>query len=225
MRRERVEQQVLGAVRFLDATTSRPVRSPLAVMGDGLRLVRNREGLFVLLEASGPEVQTVELTVSDPGGRYLPRRFTLDLPRDPDPAAANSLFHPVDVRLYPAPAARLAPGSAVIRASVVREGTQEPLGGVLLRVMRDGKVEPVACGLTDWRDPVQGEALVEVPGGLFAGWTPTAVAVSLEALFDPAAEWPPDSDSLQNGWQGPPSTSTTLELTAGCTKKATLTVP
>jgi len=224
VRHERVEQLVLAAVRFLDATTSLPVRSPLAVTGAGLRLVRNREGMFVLLEASDP-FQTAELTVSDPGGRYLPRRFALDLPRGLDLAAANSLFSPVDVRLYPAPAARVSPGAAVIRASVVREGTKEPLGGVLLRVMRDGKEEPVACGLTDWRDPIQGEALVEVPGGLFAVWTPTAVAVSLEALFDPAAEWPPDPDGLQGGWLGPPSTSTALELTAGCTKKATLQVP
>jgi hypothetical protein len=212
MRLELVETKVLCAVRFFDTTTELPVRSPLVVTGDGLRVARNRQGLYVLVEA--PEAPTAELTVSDPTGRYLPRRLVLSPPQ-------SSLFLPLDARLCPSPAATAAPGSAVIRATV-RDGDGKPLGGVLLRVMRAGVAKPVAYALTDWREPVKGEALVAVPGKQFLSWTQSdEVLVSLEAFFDPAGPWPPDPDDLESR---PMSAQVSLALTSGCIEKVALTV-
>jgi hypothetical protein len=235
-----VDLGILGAVRFLDAATRLPVGAPLAVGGDGVRLVRNRQGLYVLAEASGPRA---ELTVRDPGGRYLPRSLALDLPRDADPEHADqagSLFRPVDVLLYPAPAASVAPGWAVIRATVVRAGTRAPLSGALLRVVRKADGEVLARALTDWRDPVQGEALVAVPGVPITTWGDgepeepvlvNEVPVSLEAFFDPAfnpaagaAGKPPDPDRLELLRAGLPSAREDLKLASGRTEKKTLTV-
>lgn len=256
MRLETVERRVLGAVRFLDATTRVPVRSPLAVAGGGVRLVRNRQGLFVLLQAPGLEAHSasfpapppqpavgslrVELAVSDPEGRYLPRRLALDLPRDPDPEHAEqegSLFRPVDALLYPAPAAAVAPGWAVIRATVVRAGTRAPLPGALLRVVRKSDGEVLARALTEWRDRVRGEALVAVPGVPITTWGDgdpdepvlvNEVPVSLEAFFDPAfdpaAGLAPDPDRLELLRPGLPSAREDLKLASGRTEKKTLTV-
>jgi hypothetical protein len=260
VRLELAERRVLGAVRFLDATTRLPVRSPLAVTGgDGVRLVRNRQGLWVLLEAPGLEEHTesflappsepavgsvpVELTVSDPGDRYLPRLVALRLPRDPDPDHAeeeDSLFRPVDALLYPAPAASVMPGWAVIRATVVRAGSREPLAGALLRVVRQSDGEVLARALTDWRDRVRGEALVAVPGVPVTTWgegepdEPVLVhevPVSLEAFFDPAFDpdagaggRPPDPDRLETQRAGLPSATEDLMLASGRTETKTLTV-
>lgn len=256
MRLEAVERRVLGAVRFLDATTLLPVRSPLAVGGDGLRLLRNRQGLYVLVEAPGLAEHTVsfpapppnpgvgglraELSVSDPGGRYLPRGLTLRLPRDPDPEHAEqegSLFRPVDVLLYPAPAASVAPGWAVIRATVVRAGTGAPLAGALLRVARKSDGLVLARALSDWREPVQGEALVAVPGVPITTWgdgkpnapvlvneVPVSLAAFFDPAFDPAAGRAPDPDRLELLRAGLPSAQVDLSLASGRTEKQTLTV-
>lgn len=238
MRLELVERRVLAALRFLDATIGLPVQAPLTVSGAGLRFVRNRSGLYVLTEA--PETAAVEVTVSDPGGRYLPRGLVLSLPRDPDPAHAgeeSSLFRPVDVFLYPAPAASVAPGWAVIRATVVRAGTGEPLPGVLLRVVRKSDGLELARTLSDWRERVRGEALVAVAGLPITTWgagkpqDPVLVGkvtVTLEAFFDPdfdpAAGRAPDPDRVDSLSPGPPSASMELDLSSGGTKVETLTV-
>jgi hypothetical protein len=256
VRLEAVERRVLGAVRFLDATTRLAVRSPLTVAGDGLRLACNRQGLYVLLHAPGLEAHTasfpappaqpavgsvrVELAVSDPEGRYLPRRLALDLPRDPDPEHAEqegSLFRPVDALLYPAPAAAVAPGWAVVRATVVRAGSGEPLAGVLLRVVRKPDGEVLARALSEWRGRVRGEALVAVPGVPITTWGEgepdepvlvNEVPVSLEAYFDPdfdpAAGQAPDPDRLEIVRAGLPSAKADLKLASGRTEKTTLTV-
>lgn len=236
MRHEAVEPRVLGAVRFLDAATLLPVGAPLSVGGDGVRLVRNRQGLYVLAEAPGPRA---EMTVRDPGGRYLPRRLGVDLPRDPDPAHADqagSLFRPVDVLLYPAPAASVAPGWAVVRATVVRAGSGSPLGGALLRVLRKADGVVLARALSDWRGSVRGEALVAVPGIPITTWgdgEPEApvlvneVPVTLEAFVDPAFDPlgpAPDPDRLESLRGGLPSASAELRLASGRTEKKTLTV-
>jgi len=104
VRVELVDRRVLGAVRYVDATTGVPIRRPLDVDGAGVRALRNLRGLYVLCEAPelaryadsfpspplnpAPESLLVTMTVSDPGGRFLPRRHTLLLPRDPNPANA-----------------------------------------------------------------------------------------------------------------------------------------
>ena len=178
-----MDRRLLGAVRFVDVVTGLEVLSPLRVSAPGVRWVRNLRGWFVAAGAPGLEAHTltidkpptqpaagktpVALAVEDPTGRYLPRRATLALPRDADPAkkdAAASLFTPADVELYPSPIAPVAPGWAVIRASVVFK-TQKPVPGALLRVSRKSG-EVLGRGMTDAR----GEGLVGIAGIPITTW-------------------------------------------------------
>jgi hypothetical protein len=215
---EHVDRRVLGAVRFVDAATRVPVPEPLLVTAPGVRFIRNRSGWYVIAAAPGlerhvdafhapPAVPPLEsialtLTVRDPGGRYLPRVHTLRLPRDPDPAspAATSLFRPVDVTLFPAPATRPPVGWAVVRASVVAAVTGAPVAGALIRVVRTSEGRHLASGLTDER----GEAIVSVPGIPITtseeGDGPvvaTEIEVTLEVIVDPAVAGAADPDDLE----------------------------
>jgi len=206
---EALDRRVLGALRFVDANTGAVVRDALLPRVAGARLQRNRSGLWVLsgvdapaeLAAHGAAFERppaapplgdvpLALDVSDSAGRYLPRRATLALPRDPAPANAalpGSLFQPIDVALFPSPAAATGANWALLRLSVTDDASGDALGGVLLRVTRDGAT--LARGLSDWR----GEALVAVPGVPVTTWSdaPGAVVASevgatLDAVFDPA---------------------------------------
>ena len=117
---ERVERRALTALRCIDATTRAPIDEPLIVSAPGARLVRNRTGLYVVRSwtrlathetafdqpPAAPPIGSESLTldVRDPSGRYLSRRVTVALPRDPSPARAgqaDSLFRPVDVEMFP----------------------------------------------------------------------------------------------------------------------------
>ncbi len=158
------DRRVLGAVRCLDATTGAPLLVPVSVTAKGISFVRNRSGYYVIFGALGyPSLQAhttvfqeppttsdhesvpplgsvpIKFQVSDPNGQYLPRGYTLSLPRDPDPENANqsnSLFQPANVLLYPTPTARTVPGWAVIRATVQEEGTNpQRLPWTLIRVV------------------------------------------------------------------------------------------
>lgn len=176
---ERLEHRVLGALRFVDAATNREISAPLdlAAVEGKARFVRSRGGLQVIWAWSGleshaaafdsppplPAVGSVpfRLDVRDPAGVYLPRRATLPLPRDPDPAGRDdpdSLFQPAVVPLYRAPAAPTGTNWAVVRATVLDSGTADHLGGAVLRVVRNGQV--LARGLTDGR----GEGVLPVVG-------------------------------------------------------------
>jgi hypothetical protein len=145
----------------------------------------------------------VELQVQDPAGQYLPRRATIDLPRDPDPANAaqsNSLFRAVDVSLFPTPAAPTWPGWAVVRASVTSPTPGVGLADALVRVVRQSDDVRLGAGMTDAR----GEALVAVQGipstTFDEGEGPvlaTEVAVRLEVIHDPDAPEVPDPDDLE----------------------------
>ncbi len=205
---ERLERRVLGAVRFLDATTGLTVFSPLIVEASGVRTTRNRRGLYVIESAPGLEHHAhsfekppaapalgsvaVELKVSDPARTYLARRAVVKLPLDADPKkkdALLSLFNPQEVELFPSTTAQLAPGWAVIRATVREEGTQKRLPWSLIRVKRKSDGRPLARTQADAR----GEALVAVPGIPVTTWEEGAgpvlaseVEVIVEVLFDPA---------------------------------------
>lgn len=147
---EVVDRRVLAALRFVSAATGLPVDAPLVVSAPGLRLVQNRLGLFVVYRADGYRAQTdafaeqpgaapaaFEGTVVDPAGRYLPRRFSVELLRDADPARAgevDSLFTPVEVALYLSPSAPSPSTWAVLRGSVRDAVSGEPVGGALVRL-------------------------------------------------------------------------------------------
>ena len=214
---ERVQRRVLGAVRFTDAVTGLVIMEPLVVGAAGVRWIRNRRGCYVLAGAPGLEAHAdtfaappaappvgsvqVRFTVSDPGGRYLARRGSIDLPREPDPNQASSLFRLVDIMLFPAPTAATWPGWAVVRASVSGAGPGTVLAGALIRVVRTSDDVRLGSGMTDAR----GEALVAVegipsttfgegPGPVLA----TEVAVRLDVVHDPTtAGTAPDPDDLE----------------------------
>jgi hypothetical protein len=205
--RERVERRVLGALRCVDASTGAALAQSLRVEPPVNATVRpNRSGLLVVhgwaplaahaaaFEAPPPgapgSAGVLELALHDPSGQYLARRVRLPLPRDADPARAHevdALFQPLRVPMYRAPSAGLSLQWAALRVSLAALATGDALGGVLLRVVRDGTV--LARGLSDWR----GEALVPVVGIPVTTWStePGAVVVNeiaatLEAIADPA---------------------------------------
>ncbi len=184
---ETLDQRVLGAIRWVDAVTLAPISLPLTVRGPGLHVRRNRTGLTILTHVAGLEAHTrtfdlatlppadavpvgdLDVTgeVEDPTETYLPRRFTLALPRDPSPAllAPNgqrppaSLFTPLDLALLPAPAARLPPGCAEVRVQIL-DANGRGLRHALARVVATADGAVLGCGLADAR----GETLVAIPG-------------------------------------------------------------
>jgi hypothetical protein len=221
---EIVDRRVLGAVVFIDATTHLRVISPLRVDSEGGTLIRNNRGLYVIRSANGLDAYTdsfqqqpsppapgavaletvpVQLTITDPQFDYVPRRVTIRLPRDPASANAaeeNSLFRPVQVPLFPSPAAQTASGWAVIRATVTDEATGSLLPFSLLRVRTTGVgARTLAMGLADNR----GEALVAVPGIPVTTFgeteedvVETEIDVVLEVVFDPEVQMLNDLESL-----------------------------
>lgn len=203
---ERVETRALGALRFVGAATGVMITTPmrLSVENDAARFLRNRGGVYVISSwaplaaheqafaepPDEPATGSIDMTVdvSDPSGRYLPRRVTVRMPRDPDPAAggAESLFRPVDVPMYPAPRAATGTNWSVLRVSVSDGSSGDALGGVLLRVRRNGEL--LARALTDGR----GEGLVPLAGIPLVTFgedddavVVDAVNVTLHAVFDP----------------------------------------
>ncbi len=244
---EHVDRRVLGAVRFLDASTGVDVRESLTVTAPGVRWIRNRAGWYVIASAPGLDAHSdafltppaapplgsvvIALTVRDPGGRYLPRQHTLRLPRDPDPlhaTAPGSLFRPIDVALFPAPAARTPSGWAVVRASVAIVGTAAPVAGALVRVARSSDGQHLASGLSDAR----GEVLVPVPGIPLTtsdeGPGPvvaTEVEVTVEVIVDPAAGGVPDPDDLEARRFALRVASTNVMLAAGRELVASFSIP
>ena len=218
---DRTDRRYHGAVRFVDAVSGVGVSEPLAVSSSNGTLFRNRSGFYVIDRVNGleshasafaeqpaapaPGAVRLDLAVRDATGRYLPRRASIALPRDPDPAhaqAAESLFQPVDVLLYPSPVRALAPNWCAIRVHVEREATGTPLPGALLRVTREtgGAGSVIGRGVSDTR----GEALVAIRGLPITMWESgpgavlaTEIAATLEAVFDPAAPELADPEDLE----------------------------
>jgi len=257
MMREHVDARVLAGLRFVDATTGLPVRGPLDVGAEGATLTRNLSGMYVVswlpsLKAHsdaflGPPAvpalgsETVKLKVSDPSGAFLPRASTVALPRDPDPAHAaqsDSLFQPVELILYPAPRSQAAHGWSVLRVTVRAQGTGAPLPGALIRVLRTSDSKVLARGISDWREPVDGEAMVAVSGVPVTTWgngtngdpvlvheVDADVEVFFDAQFKPEKGEVPDPDELETKRAGLPTTSTTVKLASGRTLAVTMNVP
>lgn len=214
---ETLERRVHGALRWLDDVTSRPVLNPLQVDVPGLRFIRNRSGLSVIVSATGleayertfdiskldpgEEVEAISLeysgTVRDPAGVYLPRRFVVELPRVALPLRdaqgsprANSLFVPADVHLLPCPSAPMAGGWAHIRITA-RTTDGKPLKNLFVRAFTDSENHPLGRGMTDER----GEGLLVMPKlppfptGESAGeFTNGSMPIRLEAIPPPAGD-------------------------------------
>lgn len=179
--REAVIHRVLGALRFVDATTGQPIAPKLRFSADKrIDLRRNASGAYVVWGADGLETHTghqagateadlealfespptappagsiaYDITVDDPTGALLSRRFELRLPRAP----TGDLFEALEVPLYRAPASRPSGSSAVIYV-FVHDGRGQPgkLPGAVVTLKVSG-VE-VGRGVTG----PTGEALIE----------------------------------------------------------------
>jgi len=225
---ELIQQRVLGAIRFLDGTTLEKVQSQLAVTAANAVVRSNRSALYVIWDAPSGGVV---FTVSDPTGGYLPRKFLLVLPRDPDPAHGDqptSIFQQVDVSLLPSPTAFTSPGWAVIRASVKNAASDAGLSGALVLVTRTSDGKQLAAGMSDSR----GESLVRVPGVPITTFdsgsvTATEIDVTLQAVFDPALNDVPDPDDLAARKNTLPSVTAPAKLASGrqLVVKLAVTVP
>lgn len=208
---ERVEQRVLGALEFVDATTGARIRRALRLSGPATgevaRFVRNPSDLYVLrdwppLDAhaaaflqppAAPPLGALALvlTVADPAGEFLPRSLTMRLPRNPDPAGRAdpaSLFNPQRVELMRAAAAALGANWSRLDVRIAAQADDAALGGALVEV-RDDAGRLLARGLSDWR----GEALVPVAGIAVTTWSQdegnpvsTETAARLRVFFVPA---------------------------------------
>jgi hypothetical protein len=234
---EHIDQRVLGAISFVDATTGLQVIEALTVTAPDVRLLRNRSGYYVIASAPGLEAHvdafeqppaappvgsvSMPLQVTDPRRRYLPRRCVIQLPRDPDPThrgQTNSLFTPLEVRLFPAPAAPTGSRWAVIRATVTATGSTMPLAGALIRVIRVSDSTVLARGLSDAR----GEALITVEGIPVTTWDEGTgpvitqeVEVTLHTIYDPQSTDLPDPDDLEVRRDSLPSNEVQVRLASG----------
>lgn len=159
--RETVIHRVLGAVRFIDATTETPVQSRLELTSPkATTWQRNASGAYVIVRAadfdaytghdptltdaqledllrSPPNVPSAArtFTVTDPSRSYLPRRFIITLPR-----VGADLFKPLEIPLYRATSAR--PFGAGPRLYVSVQDDRDPpaaVPGALVVVTIDGK--------------------------------------------------------------------------------------
>lgn len=170
-----LEQRVLAGIRFEDIATGATIATPLhlrAVPGNPPVDIRaNRRSIHVVYGAEGfadyvasfaqaPELPpvgdvTVELEVRDPGGVYLPRQFSLDLPRVADPEQADSVFEAVGVHLLRSPQALRSRNWAMIRIRLNAGATPEPVPAALLRVVHDpaGEREILGWGMSVCADP------------------------------------------------------------------------
>ena len=260
--RELVDRRCTGALRMVDVNTGLRVTEGLRVAADGVRLSPNRSGDFVVMGVRGLEAHrrafesppvtpaaesiAVEVTVEDPAGRYLPRLATVRFPRDPviaNAVAEDSLFQAVRVPLHVAPAGPVPIGAAVLRATVVSDPDDRPIGGALLRVQVGGNV--LARGVSEWRGRLRGEAVVAVPGIPITTWgdgngapgegeeeapvmvhtVPATVEVIVDPAFGPDADDVPDPDAVEAVAEGLLRRSFDVELQSGRTLVRRLAIP
>lgn len=195
--REWRDRRVIAGLRFVDATTGGSILQPLRLTAARSEFVRNRRGLYVLLSAPGfeeyvdtfnisnadisnaiePAATVLDISIQDPTGQYLPRQFSLSLPRDansnPDSVDdEESLFRPVQVALYPSAIAPTSPNWAILRATVLNDANQR-LPWALIRTTVNAETTLTQA---DWR----GEALIAILG------IPIVTASSDESSEDPS---------------------------------------
>lgn len=195
---ELVDRRALAWLRFVDAATGAPAGVAVSSRADGARLVRKPNGDLVVLPGAAlaahdgfdppaaPPATTVAIDLVPTGG-YAPRRLTLALPRDADPAHAGdaaSLFRPVAVPLYPAASYRAGGQLAAVRVTLRHAGDQMRIEGALLRLVIGGRT--AARALTD----AAGEALLIADGVPITAPGPGATVVgdvegSIDAIVDP----------------------------------------
>jgi len=200
-----VDRRYLAGLLVRDATTGAPVLSPLSVSSDSARFFRNASGLFVVSSAVGLEAHLlefeappatpvgsvpVEIAIRDPLGFYFPRLFTLDLPRSPDPLAADSMLQPVRIDLYRSAGAPLSANWSAVDATLVDIATGAPVRNALVRVVRQSDQAVLGVGLlmAGVPDPrissarTIGQLTIPIVGIPVVAWSDTADAVLISSV-------------------------------------------
>ena len=202
------DRRILGGIRIVDASTGEMVTAPLTLSADRLSFKRNRSGIFAVIGIAPGTVEEAALakhitafatppaqpdpgsvnftvTVSDPRQTYIPRRFTLDLPR------GENWHLPIDVALHPTPAAPVGPNWSGLRASLNRQEGEDsvPLAGARLTIIRDSDDKVLGRGFADRR----GEVLAIAVGIPVIDFTAPAI---------PAANGDGNGDGNGNGNDG-----------------------
>lgn len=161
-----LDRRALALLALRDAF-GRPVTSPVVVRAAGVRTVAKKDGTIAVIAAPGfaaycsafeappasPAVGSASIALEirplDPC--LQARRYSLKLPRDPDPAKRDqpsSLFAPVVVKLLATALQGRDALAGIVRARVHRKADGALVGGALVRVRsNDGKFE--AAGVTD----------------------------------------------------------------------------
>lgn len=153
---EFLDRRILAAIRFEDAL-GRPVRSPVQVQGAGVAILRKPTGEVVVTAAPGlaaheanfaspPAVPAigslaVALDVRPAARELAPRRAVLQLPRDPDPGATDSVLRPAVITLLPSVLARVSGLAAAVLATVRRADDGRRVEGALVRLRPEGAAE------------------------------------------------------------------------------------
>lgn len=229
---ETLDRRALAALRFVHGVDGTTVTRPLSLHAPGARFVRNHSGDTVLFDAPGyagyaasfdpvPNVLPTRLAldIADPAGEFLPRRVQLALPRSLDPATPqqpSSVFQPLRVALYPAPAARPEHDWARLYASVATLN-DAPAAHALIRVERTADDALLATAQCDAR----GEALVAIAGIPLTPWDAgdgpvlgSDIEVRVSAFYDAAVAGFPDPDELDARRAALATASRTLRVAA-----------
>lgn len=244
---DQIEQRVLGAIRLLDRATNNIVQRPLSLSANDAKFIRNRSNLYVITEALGlehhitvfeepplnPAIESIDIDIeiTDPLGRYLPRITRISLPRNANPdnsETIDSLFQPINVALYASANAPVLNNWSTIRASVTRDDPENgrvPVRGSLLRVIRISNDEVLASGLSDER----GEVLVLIPGVPITRFADeddaedsvevSELPVRLEVSYGGSDVWPVNTDVLENTHNDNFQLSQNLSLKTGRMEK------
>jgi hypothetical protein len=241
---ELVDRRVLGGFICVDSVTGSSLTDPLVVTAPGLSLVKNRSGVYAILDAPNldglttqfvpseawPSPAAFEIAIEDPSLRYLPRRASIQIPQ---PLA--TIAHPQTIVLYPAASAPVAPNWAIVRASVVNAAsTGAGLPWAALQIVRTSDEKPIATGVADAR----GEALLALYGlarqtssSSSGPVTETTLAVTVTAWFAPSVlseptGWIPNPDDIFGNLSNPAlkSASVSEALAPGLTVTALLQI-
>jgi hypothetical protein len=202
---ENVDRRVFGAIEFVDDVTGARVLAPLRVDAPGVGLMRNGSGLYVIRTHAGQDAYTrafddppasppradVTMTVRDPGNAYLPRGFTIKLPRllrapTLPVVDADNVLKPVQVRLSPAASLPLRGTWAALRLRVVVKGSSPEVG--LANVLVEATPSVAALGVLRTMTDSNGEALVVIAGAppILPGSQPPPHAAGLTREFNTA---------------------------------------
>jgi len=171
-----LDRRALALIRLEDVF-GRPVAGPVRIESPGLTTVAKGPGEHAILSAPGFEahVRTFEAAPATPavGSKAIPidlapaarhvlaRRFSLLLPRDPEPAHKldpDSLFQPATIEMLPSPRALLAGSACALRVTVRRKDDKRLVEHALVRARSDNGLF-TARALTDAR----GEACLVFP--------------------------------------------------------------